>query len=71
MGDVVKLDCVTKLPIDPDDVLDGAKGRLDYVLLLGWDKDGRMYTASSEGQMERAVYIATKFVHRQHHGDYE
>lgn len=71
MGDVVKLNCTTTLPISPEDILTGASGKLDYCLLIGWDKEGEMYTACSEGDMEKAVYMATKFVHKVHHGDYE
>lgn len=70
MGDVVRLNCMTTLPINPDDVLTGTAGKLDYCLLIGWDKDGNLYTASSEADMERALYVATKFVHKVHNGDY-
>lgn len=70
MGDVVRLNCMTTLPISPDDVLIGAVGKLDYCLLIGWSKDGELHTASSEGDLERAVFMATKFIHKVHRGDY-
>lgn len=70
MGDVVKLHCLTKLPIDPDDVLTGALGKMDQVLVIGFDKDGAFYTAASQGDLAQALWIATKFIHKLHSGDY-
>lgn len=71
MGDVVKLNCVTRLPIPPDDVLTGAVGKLSYVLVLGFDSEGEMYTASSDGDLSEALWAATKFIHKLHAGDYD
>jgi hypothetical protein len=71
MGDVVKLNCLTTLPIPPDDVLSGAMGKLDHCLLIGIDKDGKMYTASSSADLQWGVYMATKFVAKVHAGDYD
>lgn len=71
MGDVVKLNCETTLPIDPNDVLTGAKDKLEHCLLIGIDKDGKMYTASSSADMAWGVYMATKFVAKVHAGDYD
>lgn len=59
----------TKLPLPVERVLDGAKG-CDFVLVLGWKGD-EMWTAVSEGDMERAVYLATKFIHKVHAGDFD
>ena len=70
MGEVVKLDCLTTLPIDPDDVLNGALGKLDRVLVIGYAKDGGFYTAASDGDMAQALWLATKFIHKLHAGDY-
>lgn len=71
MGNVVRLPCMTTLPIDPDDVLTGNLGKLDYVLVLGFAKDGEFYTASSTGDLKEALWVATKFVHKLHKGDYD
>lgn len=70
MGDVVKLNCLTTLPIEPDEVLEGAKGKLETVLLLGWDQNGELYAAASSGDLREALLLATKFVHKLHAGDY-
>lgn len=70
MGEVVRLNCLTTLDISPDDVLNSAVGKLDQVLILGWDKDGELYVASSTSDMKLTVYLATKFVHKEMNGDY-
>jgi hypothetical protein len=68
MGDVVILGGETKLPIPVERVLDGAK-ECDYVLVLGW-KGEEMWTASSDGDLAKALWLATKFIHKIHAGDY-
>lgn len=35
MSDVVKFPGLTKLPLDPDDILEKAKGRFERVLVIG------------------------------------
>ena len=47
MGDVVALDCVTRLDISADRVLEAAMGELEKVVVIGYDKDGEEYFASS------------------------
>jgi hypothetical protein len=69
MGEVVVLGGLTTLPIPVERVCDGAK-HLEYVLVLGWTKDGEMHTASSDGELQRALWIVTKFMHKLHAGDY-
>lgn len=44
---VVELDVVTKLDLNPDRVLNGAIGELESVVVLGYTKDGDEYFASS------------------------
>jgi hypothetical protein len=70
VSNVVKLNCITKLPIPPNDVLTGAIDKLDYVLVLGYGKDGKMWVATSEGKIDTAVYIASKFIHKEMNGDF-
>jgi hypothetical protein len=48
MGDVVDLSVITTLPQDPDRLLQKAIGQLDRVLIIGIDKDGGEYFASSD-----------------------
>ena len=44
---VIPLGCVTRLDLPPDRVLEGAKDVLESVVVIGWDKDGEFYAASS------------------------
>lgn len=69
MGDVVRLGGVTKLPLPVELVLDGAK-ECDYVLVLGWKGD-EMWSASSEADLTKAVFIASRFVAKTHAGDFD
>jgi hypothetical protein len=47
MGKVVNLNNVTRLDLPPDRVLESAVGKLEGVVILGYDKDGEEYFASS------------------------
>lgn len=38
---------VTKHDLPPDRLLDSALGRLDNLVIMGWDKEGELYFASS------------------------
>ena len=69
MGEVVRLGCITKGEIPVRTVLDGAQD-CEYVLVLGYDKDGNLISSSSTACLERAVFIATQFVHKVHAGEY-
>lgn len=67
------LGTLTTLNIPPDRVLDGAKGQLNEVLLLGWDKDGMPYVATSiagENGEARLAHLANRFLHKLYAGDY-
>jgi coenzyme F420-reducing hydrogenase delta subunit len=44
---VIPLNCVTRLDLPVDRVLDGAKDQLDGVVILGYHKDGSEYFAST------------------------
>ena len=47
MGDVVEFNGVTSLDIPPDRLLEKAIGKMDRVVIIGIDKDGEKYFASS------------------------
>lgn len=48
MGEVVYLDCITRLDLPPERVLSEAmKADLDGVVVLAFTKDGHYYGASS------------------------
>jgi hypothetical protein len=46
MGKLEYLDIVTRLDIPPDRVLEQAKGKLEGVVLLGYDKGGEYFASS-------------------------
>lgn len=69
MGEVVHFGGITKADIPVETVLDGAK-ECEYVLVLGYDKDGNLVASSSTADLERSVFIATQFVHKVHAGEY-
>ena len=44
---VIPLGNITKLDLPPDRILESTKGKMQSVLLMGWDKNGDLYFASS------------------------
>lgn len=46
-AEVLDFTGITTLDIDPDRILQSAIGKMDQVVLIGWDKDGQEYFASS------------------------
>jgi len=47
MGKIIPIGGVTKLDLPADRILEAAKGKLEGVVLIGFDDDGEVYTASS------------------------
>lgn len=48
MGEVIEASIITTLPIDPDRILRNAIGKMDRVLIIGIDKSGSEFFASSD-----------------------
>ena len=46
-AEILNFTGVTTLDIDPDRILQSAIGKMDQVVLIGWDKDGQEYFSSS------------------------
>jgi hypothetical protein len=60
MGDVIPL---TVVPGDgyhceADDALETARGKLNVVLILGWEPDGSLYVSSSHGEPDNFRLLA-------------
>jgi len=51
MDNVVRFDGITKLPIAPDDILDGCKGLYERVIVIGVDEAGNQHLHASEADM--------------------
>lgn len=47
MSNVIPIGCVTSLDLPADQILESAIGKLEGVVVLGYDKDGHEYFASS------------------------
>ena len=56
MGEVVDLDVTTNLDVDPDWLLKKAIGQLDRVVIIGIDKEGVEYFASSIADAGTSVW---------------
>ena len=53
---VIPLGCITYLDLPPDRILEAAKGKLDSVLIIGFDKDGGEYFCSSIADGGEAIW---------------
>lgn len=47
MSNIVNLDCITRLDLPADRIIEAAVGQLDKVIIVGYDLEGREYFASS------------------------
>ena len=61
MGDLIEIGGITALDIDPDRLLRNAIGKLDSFVLSGFDKDGKLYTVSSQADGAEALWLIEKF----------
>jgi len=56
VAEIVDFDGITTLSLDPDRLLQKAIGQLDRVIIIGIDKEGAEYFASSEADGGTAVW---------------
>lgn len=61
MGEVIDLPVVTRLDMNPDKVLEGAKGELEQVIVIGYDKEGEEYFASSIAGGPECLWLMERF----------
>ena len=54
---LIELSGQTHLDIDPERILDHASGELDEVVVVGWCKNGDLYTASSTGDIAKMLLL--------------
>ena len=57
MAKVIPFTGITKLDLDPDVVLDHAKGNLEGFVIVGYDKDGNEYFASTYADGGTAMWL--------------
>lgn len=60
MGEVVNLNNITRLDIPADRVLEAAVGNLDKVVVIGYDKEGAEYFASSIADGGTVLWLMEK-----------
>ena len=61
MSNVVNLPVITRLNLDPERVLEAAKGKLAGVIVIGFDKDGGEYFASSYADGSDVLWLLERF----------
>lgn len=57
---VVRPNNITRLNLDADVVLEAAIGKLTGVVIMGYDKDGERYFASSYADGGEVLWLAEK-----------
>lgn len=57
MGKVVTLGCITRLDIPADRVLEEAIGKMEGVIIAGYDKEGNEYFASTYADGGEVVWL--------------
>ena len=64
MSNVVKFPGETLLDLNPDDILEEAKGKLEKVLIIGYTHDEEEYFGSSFADGMMAVWLLERFKHQ-------
>ena len=57
MSNVVQFNGETRQDIDPEKVLNAARGKLACALVLGFTEDGHLYMASSDGDLGKILVL--------------
>lgn len=70
MADILKFSGNTRHDINPDEVLEGAKGQLTSVVVIGYDRDGYLFLASSSADGPKVNWLLDKVKHKLINGDY-
>ncbi len=70
MSNVIPIGGYTRLDIDPDKVLDGAKENLETVLVLGDCEDGEFYCAASTSDKNKLLFMIELFKFKLMRGDF-
>ena len=60
-SNIIVLENETTLDLPPDRVLEGAHGKLESVIVIGWDKDGEEYFASSVSDGGAILWLVERF----------
>lgn len=61
---VIPIGCITKLDLPVDTVLEAAKEKLEGVVLIGFTKEGELYTASTYADGGDIIWLLEASKHR-------
>lgn len=70
MAEIFKFTGNTRHDTDPDEVLEGAKGKLTRVVVIGYDTEGNLYLAGSSADGPKINWLLDKVKHKLINGDY-
>ncbi len=57
MAEIHILDMVTRLDLPPDRILEAAIGNMESIIVVGYDKDGKEYFASSIADGAQCLWL--------------
>ena len=60
MSKVIPFTGITKLDLDPDQVLENCKGKMEGVVLLGWDAEGELFFSSTYADGGTVLWLLEK-----------
>ena len=61
MAEILDFTGTTKGDIDPDAILEAAKGRVSDVILLGYDENGEEYFASAKADVTAILWLLKRY----------
>ena len=57
---IIDFNGITTQDIDSDKVISSALGKLDFVFIIGYDKNGELYLASSSSDLTKNLWVLEK-----------
>lgn len=60
MSNVIQFHGITRLNLDPDVVLENNKGKLEGLVILGYDKNGEEYFASTYADGGEVLWLLAR-----------
>lgn len=60
MADIVRFTGITRLPVDPERVLEDVRGELSEVVVIGHDHEGNFVFSASEPDAASVIYLLEK-----------
>lgn len=58
---IIYIEQETSLDIEPDRILGAALGELESVVVIGYDTSGKLYMATSYGDIAQTNYLLDKY----------